>query len=58
MILNNFSWDSKRSSTQFNVFNWQSPIPQEETPSEEQLLKQTMNKCVNSEGKIQAIGTN
>jgi hypothetical protein len=56
LIYNSIYWDNKRSSTQFNVFNWQSPTQQEETPSEEQLLKETTKKCINSEGKIEAVG--
>jgi hypothetical protein len=56
LIYNSIYWDNKRSSTQFNVFNWQSPTQQEETPSEEQLLKESTKKCINSEGKIEAAG--
>jgi hypothetical protein len=58
MIYNSVRWDNKRSSTEFNIFNWQSPIKQEtsseeETASEE-LLAQT-KKCITSEGQIKAL---
>lgn len=60
MIYNSVRWDNKRTSTEFNIFNWQSPISQEtsseETPAEE-LLAQT-KKCITSEGQVKAIGQN
>lgn len=39
MIYNNVSWNKMRSSSEFNIFNWVSPIKQEETPSEELVQK-------------------
>lgn len=61
MIYNSVRWDNKRTSTEFNIFNWQSPINQEEASSEEtpgeELLAQT-KKCITSEGQVKAIGQN
>jgi len=61
MIYNSYRWDNKRTSTEFNIFNWQSPINQEEAHSEEtpaeELLAQT-KKCITSEGQVKAIGQN
>jgi hypothetical protein len=51
MIYNMVYWDNKRSNTEFNIFSWQSPINQEETPAEEQLLK----KCRTTTGSVLTV---
>lgn len=52
MIYNSIYWDNKRSNTEFNIFNWQSPINQEETPAEEEQL---LKKCRTSTGSILTV---
>jgi hypothetical protein len=47
MLYNNYSWNSLRSSDEFNIFNWVSPIKTEETPSEELL---ETKKCRTADG--------